>query len=252
VTSASHTAARPHADHTRARQRRRRGLHHGLPFDRAFNALLKILVIVIFIVTFIVQPFRIPSGSMEPTLRIGDSGIADKQSFAPEGLFHRLLPPTEPRRGDLAVFHFPPDPTTDLVKRIIALPGDRIRLLNGRVLLNGQPLAEPYAFYGPNAGVDGFRDNFPSLRSVDPDVDPAWWTHLRPLIHDGEITVPPNSYFVLGDNRNDSEDSRYWGFVPRPDLVGRPLVVYLTTPPADITGLAPRLRAASHGFHVLH
>jgi signal peptidase I len=102
----------------------------------------------------------------------------------------------------------------------------------GLVLVNGRVLEEPYAFYSPSR-PNGFRDDFPSLLEADPNVDLRWWIRLRGSMKDGEVTVPPNEYFVLGDNRNDSEDSRYWGFVPRSAMVGRPLLVYFTLPLAE-------------------
>lgn len=195
---------------------------HGV--DTTVRTLLELLVITLFAVTFLVQPAAIPSGSMEPTLRVGELLLTDKQSFAPEGHWRWLLPPTAVHRGDLVVFHFPPDPETLLVKRVIAVPGDRLRLRDGRVLLNGVPLQEPYATYLP-AQMVPFRDDFPFLRSVDPNVEPDWWAYLRQGVQNGEVVIPPDAYFVLGDNRNASEDSRYWGFVRADQMIGRPLVV---------------------------
>ncbi len=191
------------------------------------RTLLEVVVITIFIVTFVMQPFRIPSASMEPTLFVGDFGLADKQSFAAEGPLARLLPPTRIERGDLVVFHYPVDPHRFLVKRMVGLPGDRIRLRGGRVWINGAPLSEPYAFYSaspPNA----FRDEFPTVRETRPALRWPWSEQLRQVTRDDELTVPPDQYFVLGDNRNDSEDSRFWGFVPRSAIVGRPLLVYFS------------------------
>ena len=114
-----------------------------------------------------------------------------------------------------------------LVKRVIGLPGDHIKLRNGHVYINDQPLSEPYAMYLPSA-PDSYRDNFPRLQSADPDVDSRWWIRMHNLIDNGELIVPSGNYFVLGDNRNDSEDSRYWGFVPRAAIVGEPLLIYFS------------------------
>ncbi len=217
------------------------------------KALLEVLVIASFIVTFLVQPFRIPTGSMEPTLRVGDFLLVDKQSFGPSGFLDGLLPPENVHRGDLVVFHFPPDPKRDLVKRVVGVPGDRIRLHDGRVLLNDAPLHEPYAYYSP-AFLESFRDDFPSLRMTDPNVDPRWWAELRRIVRNSEITVPRDSYFVMGDNRNNSEDSRYWGFVPRAGIVGRPLVVYFTTSvpeAAFYAGPVARLKSVVQQMRVL-
>jgi signal peptidase I len=222
------------------------------------KSVLEIVVFASFIVTFIVQPFRIPSGSMEPTLRVGDFLLCDKQSFGPGGKLDRLvLPPTRVKRGDLVVFHYPVDHPLHLVKRVVGLPGDRIRMRGGRVLLNGRVLEEPYAFYSPSR-PNGFRDDFPSLLEADPNVDLRWWIWLRGAVVDRDVIVPQDSYFVLGDNRNDSEDSRYWGFVPRTAIVGRPLLVYFTIPVAeDIQGrsvgerLWDVLRTGVRSFRVL-
>jgi signal peptidase I len=209
----------------------------------AVKSVVEIIVCALFLMTFVVQPFRIPSASMEPTLRVGDFLLVDKQSFAPSGVLDRLLPPTRIERGDLVVFHYPVDPSLHLVKRVVGLPGDRLRLRNGRVLLNGRPLREPYAFYSASR-PNGFRDDFPSMLEADPNVDLRWWIELRQSIRGGDVIVPSGEYFVLGDNRNDSEDSRYWGFVPRNAIVGRPLLVYFTLPLAeDTSGDSPLERA---------
>jgi signal peptidase I len=207
-----------------------------------FRSLLEFVVVAMFALTFILQPFRIPSESMVPTLRVGDFLMVDKQSFEPEGHLAWMLPSSGVHRGDLVVFHFPVDPSMHLVKRVVAVPGDRIRLRGGRVWINDAPLNEPYAFYSP-AEMNDFRDNFPSLRETDPSLDPRWWMDLRRSVVGGELTVPRGELFVLGDNRNDSEDSRYWGFVPEADVVGRPFVVYFSIAP-ETEGAAPETFAA--------
>lgn len=193
----------------------------------AIQSLLVVVVVATFVVTFIVQPFRIPSESMEPTLRVGDFLLMNKQAFAPRGAFDVLMPPSTVRRGDIAVFHYPLNPAVHFVKRIVGLPGDRLRLRNGRVFINGRAVDEPYAFYDESI-PDSFRDDFPTLHSMDANVDPAWWGTMRRDVRDGELYIPADRYFAMGDNRNDSEDSRYWGFVQSSALVGRPLVVYFS------------------------
>ncbi len=206
--------------------------HHHQPIGTlpAIQSLLYVLIVALFLMTFTVQPIRIPSASMEPTLLVGDFLLLDRQSTVRGE--EPLLPPSGVQRGDIIVFHDPVgDPAVHLVKRVIGLPGDRIHLRHGRVYVNDQPLQELYTRYTPSP-PDSFRDDFPTLEAMDLRVDPQWWIRLRALLQDagtaGEITVPPGNYFVLGDNRNDSEDSRYWGFVPRRDIVGKPLLVYFS------------------------
>ncbi len=118
---------------------------------------------------------------------------------------------------------------------MIGLPGDRIRLRGGHVFVDGQALREPYAVYRPSA-PDSFRDNFPRLQNADPDIDSRWWIRMRHLVDHGELLVPADSYFVLGDNRNDSEDSRYWGLVPRAAIEGTPLLIYFSLQQDDGAG----------------
>ncbi len=205
-------------------------LHHAkagvLP---ALQSLLYLIVIAIFIITFCAQPFRIPSESMESTLLVGDFLLVNKQDAAPntsDGSVG-LLPPATIHRGDIIVFHDPVDATLHLVKRVIGLPGDHLRLHGGQVFINGHLLVEPYAIYRPSP-PDNFRDNFPRLQSADPEIDSRWWIRMRGLIDNGELIIPTGNYFVMGDNRNDSEDSRYWGFVPREAIVGKPLLIYFS------------------------
>ena len=190
----------------------------------AVQALLAIVIIAIFIITFGVQPFRIPSASMVPTLLVGDFLLVDKQTADRDFL---PLAPGKVHRGDLIVFRYPPNPSVHLVKRVIGLPGERLRMHDDRVFINGLPLDEPYALYRPTP-PDTYRDNFPRLTSTDPDVEYRWWMQLRHLEDHGELRIPPGNFFVLGDNRNNSEDSRYWGLVPAGMIVGKPLLVYLS------------------------
>jgi signal peptidase I len=197
---------------------------HGLL--QACQSLVYIIVIALFIITFSVQPFRIPSESMEPTLLVGDFLLVDKE-VAPEARPRIFAPTSMIQRGDLIVFHYPVDASLHLVKRVIGLPGDHLRLRDGHVYINGNLLSEPYAVYRPSM-PDSYRDDFPHLVSADPGVDSRWWIEMHSVVADGELTVPPDSYFVLGDNRNDSEDSRYWGFVPRAAIVGKPFLVYFS------------------------
>jgi signal peptidase I len=128
-------------------------------------------------------------------------------------------------RGDIVVFHHPQPPF--LIKRVVGLPGDRLRIQDGRVTVNGVALDEPYAAFEP-AAPNPFRDDFPARVYTDPEVDPIWWKQMQSLTRDGELVVPDDEYFVLGDNRNHSKDSRFWGFVPRDQIVARPLLIYFS------------------------
>ena len=187
---------------------------------------------------------------MEPTLLIGDFLLLDKQAVAREAGW--LLPPGRIARGDIVVFHDPvDDPSVHLVKRVIALPGDRMHLRDGLVYLNGRRLEESYAVRRGDSR-NAFRDDFPDLHTMEPGVNASWWVHLRALVKNGEITIPEGQYFVMGDNRNDSEDSRYWGFVPRDAIVGEPLVVYLSVrgPQPGASGASDRQPQARRGDFV--
>lgn len=191
------------------------------------RSLLAMVVVALFILTFIIQPFRIPSESMERTLLVGDFLLVNKQLYAPPGWLQRLLPYREPQRGDIVVFRFPLDPDDYVVKRVIGAPGDRIHLSQGTVFRNGQAIQEPYAVFEP-AYRDAYRDNFPAGTYTDPGVDTRWWNSMRQDLRGGDVVVPAGSYFVMGDNRNHSRDSRYWGFVPRAAILGRPFLIYFS------------------------
>lgn len=192
----------------------------------AFASLLRTVVVALFLLTFVLQPYLIPSESMERTLLVGDFLLVNKQVYAPSGTLDRqLLPYLDIKRGDIVVFHHPRPPY--LVKRVVGLPGDRLHIKDGRVIVNGLVLDEPYAAFEPIAG-NPLHDDFPASVYTNPEVDPAWWKQLQSIIRDGDLVVPQDEYFVLGDNRNHSTDSRYWGFVSRQQIVARPLVIYFS------------------------
>lgn len=201
------------------------------------RSLLVVLVVALFILTFIVQPFRIPSESMERTLLVGDFLLVNKAAYAPAGPWGWLMPYHNVKRGDVVVFHFPPHPPEHVVKRVIGVPGDHIHLQNGVAWVNGEAQDEPYAVFEP-AYADDFRDNFPTELYTDPGVDPQWWMEMRRNVREGDLVVPPDEYFVLGDNRNFSRDSRYWGFVPADHIVGRPFVIYFSLRQTSTTDVA--------------
>jgi signal peptidase I len=190
----------------------------------SLQSLLGTVVIAVFVITFIVQAFQIPSPSMENTLLVGDYLLVNKLTYGGGGLGDFVMPYRRVRRGDIVVFHYPVNPAQHFVKRVIGVPGDRVRLVNKQVLVNGTPVKEPYAHFTRPMN-DLFRDNFPRL-DVAPGETPDWWVQLRKLVEDGQLIVPQGHYFVMGDNRDDSYDSRYWGFVPQANIIGRPLLIY--------------------------
>jgi signal peptidase I len=200
--------------------------------------MVRMITLALFILTFIVQPFRIPSESMERTLLVGDFLLVDKLLYAPPGPLRHLFPYREPARGDIIVFHFPLDASDYVVKRVIGIPGDHLHLANGVVFRNGVALPEPYTVY-EQAYRDPFRDQFPSGVYTDPGVDTHWWLEMRHDLEHGDLVVPAGSYFVLGDNRNHSRDSRYWGFVPRAAIVGRPILIYFSLREPSTTDNSP-------------
>ena len=189
----------------------------------SLQSLLATVVIAVFVITYIVQAFQIPSVSMENTLLIGDYLLVDKLCYGGSGNW--LIPYRPIRRGDIIVFHYPVNPSQHFVKRVIGVPGDRIHLVNKRVFVNGVPLPEPYVrVFKPERNF--FRDDFPRLDVLDPGINADWWVQMPKLVEDGQLIVPEGHYFAMGDNRDDSSDSRYWGFVPRENIVGRPLLIY--------------------------
>jgi signal peptidase I len=192
-------------------------------------------ILLLFGTTALVQAFVIPTGSMENTLLVGDHLLVDKLAYAPSGgVAQYLLPYDALKRGDIIVFRYPVDIKQTFVKRLIGLPGDHIRLANKRLFLNGKPAEEPYAYHGTDY-IDSFRDNFPS--TPYPGAMPSAQDMLSHNVENGEVVVPPDSYFALGDNRDFSLDSRYWGFVPRPNIIGKPLLIYWSynAPTAELT-----------------
>jgi signal peptidase I len=193
-----------------------------------------VLVTGLFIITFIVQAFEIPSSSMENTLLIGDHVFVNRVQFAPATYWTGpLLPYREIRRGDIVVFLHPAEPGLYVVKRIMGIPGDRIHLRDGVVYRNGERLDEPYVIHKTD-GYNPYRDNFPAVSPADYNgVTPEWQLVLKQHIQDDDLVVPPDSYFGMGDNRDVSLDSRYWGFIPKENVIGRPMFVYWSfeTPP---------------------
>ena len=183
-----------------------------------FESLVIAVILALFIRTFVVQAFKIPTGSMEPNLLIGDHLLVNKFVFGPavSRLERLLLPMKDIARGDVLVFKYPEDPERDFIKRVIGLPGDQIEVRYKRVFVNGKRLEEPYVFY---------LEEPPPLPQDATSADPHG-SGGDPREFYGPVTIPPNHYFAMGDNRDNSQDSRYWGFLPRDYVKGRALVIY--------------------------
>lgn len=197
------------------------------------SSLAAVLVTGLFIITFIVQAFEIPSSSMEETLLIGDHVFVNRIQFAPASKWiGPLLPYRDVRRGDIVVFLHPDphDEGTYVVKRIIGVPGDRIHLRNGVVYRNGVALDEPYIDHDRDQ-PDPYRNNFPAESPTDDrNVYPNWMVDLPMYVQGGDIVVPADHYFAMGDHRGVSLDSRYWGFIPKKNIIGRPMFIYWSFP----------------------
>jgi signal peptidase I len=207
------------------------------------------IILLLFGTTTLVQAFVIPTGSMEDTLLIGDHLLVDKLAYAPDGgPFQKLLPYEQIHRGDIIVFRYPYDISQTFVKRVIGLPGDHIRLVNKQVYLNGRKLNEPYVYYKTDY-IDPYRDNFPDA-PANFQVLPPGIAMLDHNVVNGEVVVPPNCYFAMGDNRDASLDSRYWGFVPRENIVGKPLIIYWSYD-ASTEALTGSTFSADHMFDIL-
>ena len=195
------------------------------------------ILLLLFGTTTLVQAFVIPTGSMEDTLLIGDHLLVDKLAFAPPGpISKHILPYTEVKRGDIIVFRYPIDIRQTFVKRVIGVPKDHIRIEKKQVFLNGKLINEPYKYHKTEY-LDSYRDNFPSepnMRLYEPAdrmlkeniADSQVKDEVKGAVTVREIVVPDGHYFAMGDNRDSSLDSRYWGFVPRENIIGKPLIIY--------------------------
>jgi signal peptidase I len=237
------------------------------PFE-AIASICSVLVVGLFILTFLGQNYVIPSGSMENTLLIGDHLLVDQITLAPPAKWMPLVHYREPRRGDVIVFHKPvPDPDADgnpqylnLVKRLVGMPGDHIHLHNGVVYINGKPQPLPKtALDTPPADPSEqvFLDEFPAVPPVpEPGnlIPESWAVDFSNHVVDGDLVVPPGMYFMMGDHRHDSADSRFWGFVPRQNIIGRPLFNYWSFKATESDYNAPGLfnKAAWLGHVALH
>jgi signal peptidase I len=176
-------------------------------FREYAEAIIIALVFALLIRTFVVQAFKIPSGSMEPTLQIGDHILVNKFLYGLQIPFTsiRLFPLGQPQRGDVVVFIYPVDPSKDFIKRVIGVEGDTVRLVNKKLYVNGGEVPDPHAVY---------------------KEDSSFLSDLQKRENFGPVTVPKGQLFVLGDNRDRSLDSRFWGFVPAKDVRGKAFIIY--------------------------
>lgn len=198
----------------------------------SLSSISSVLAVGLFVMGFVFQNFMIPSGSMEKTLLVGDHLLVDRITFAAPSRWAPFVHHREPQRGDVIVFLKPHPETPDLilVKRLIGVPGDRIHLDNGVVTLNGVAQNETYATLpkssgDPNDAYDPARDDFPA-RGTPYGSFEVWSQDLPAHVENGDVVVPPGSFFAMGDNREHSADSRFWGFVPRENILGRPMFNY--------------------------
>jgi signal peptidase I len=206
------------------------------------------ILILLFGTTNLVQAFVIPTGSMEDALLIGDHLLVDKLAYAPSGPVSKyFLPYSEPHRGDIIVFRYPVRINETFVKRCIGVPGDHIRLVNKQLILNGRAVHEPYVYHKSEL-IDSYRDNFPG----EPNTYMAEAAHdmLANHVLNNEVVVPPGYYFAMGDNRDSSLDSRYWGFVPRANIIGKPVLIYWSYD-ASTEALSQPLMSINHLLDVV-
>jgi signal peptidase I len=189
------------------------------------SSMAVVLVVGLFIITFNLQAFEIPSSSMENTLLIGDHVFVDRVTVAPKTNWMPLVPYRNIRHGDIIVFLSPAEPGLYVVKRIIGIPGDHIRLKDGVVYRNGEALNEPYVIHIPDS-YNPYRDNFPNVAPPEGMITPEWHLEMSSYIQNGELVVPAGRYFGMGDNRDVSYDSRYFGFIPQENVIGRPMFIY--------------------------
>src|SRR5580692_1603945 len=205
--------------------------HHGedTTLSEYLESLLVTVLLALFATTFVLQAFKIPSPSMESTLLVGDHLLVNKFIFGGHGAWYEKILPYRPlERGDIIVFKYPYQDHTHYVKRVIGLPGDHLKLVDQRVFVNGKLLNEPYVVHDSAARYDPLNYTFPPVGSqlYSSQIIPEWASQIKKYIQGDEVVVPSGKYFAMGDNRDHSADSRYWGFVDRDAIMGRPFLIY--------------------------
>lgn len=193
------------------------------------ESLLVTVILALFGTSFVVQAFKIPSPSMENTLLVGDHLLVNKFVFGGTGAWYEKLLPYRPlERGDIIVFKYPFDDHQHFVKRVIGLPGDRLKLVDRDVYINGKKLVEPYVVHDLDMAYDPLTIRFPPLdhEVAYSQMKEPWSREFKNYVRGDEIVIPPDRYFAMGDNRDHSSDSRYWGFVDRDAIMGRPFLIY--------------------------
>jgi signal peptidase I len=220
-----------------------------------FASTCSVLAVGLFVLTFVFQNFVIPSSSMASTLLVGDHVVVEREMLAPAAKWAPFMHYRDVHRGDIVVFYKPTEEANGehifVVKRVIGIPGDRIHLRNGIVYLNGVAQDEPLAAKPTAANYDPYVNDFPSVSpSAEPGVTAEWAASLPAHMQGPDVVVPAGNYFVMGDNRTNSMDSRYWGFLPRQNILGRPILVYwsIVTPESGIDE-APLPERAESTFH---
>ena len=196
-------------------------------FRENVEAILIAVIIALFIRTFVVQAFKIPSGSMKPTLQVGDHILVNKFIYGVKipYLSTVVLPVKDPQRGDIVVFKFPVDPRKDFIKRVIAVPGDVVEIRDKTIFINGRRVNHDYGVFSDPRTIAG---------------------NLKPRDNLGPITVPKDALFVMGDNRDESFDSRFWGFVPIRDVSGKAFIIYWSWDSDDFNVRWRRLAGLLH------
>jgi len=198
-------------------------------FSEYLESLLVTVILALFGTSFVVQAFKIPSQSMERTLLVGDHLLVNKFIFGARGAWYdKFLPYRALKRGDIIVFKYPFQDHPHFVKRVIGLPGDHLKIVDQQVYVNGKMLDEPYVVHDAASVYDPLNYSFPPVgnQMYMAQVQPEWAHEMRKYIQGDELVVPPDKYFAMGDNRDHSLDSRYWGFVDREAIMGRPFLIY--------------------------